>query len=209
MRFFGELIVFCTVVTPMERFVLKNGRLIDGTGTASYFGNVLVNGNIIGDVGDFPIPVDARSYDCSGLTITPGFIDAHSHSDLQVLEKRTEKSRQGVTAEVVGNCGFSPYPASPDPSTLRSFANGIFCGDDTWGWSNTADYLKSVALSPTATVGSLTGHGSLRIAVAGNRLGTLPDSDVQRMEALLDEALSAGATGMSTGLMYAPGSTAP
>ena len=121
-----------------------------------------MNGNIIEDVGDFPIPVDAYSYDCSGLTVTPGFIDAHSHSDLQVLEKRTEKSRQGVTAEVVGNCGFSPYPGSPDPAALRSFANGILCGDGTWGGSSTADYLKLIALSPTATVGSLAGHGSLR-----------------------------------------------
>jgi N-acyl-D-amino-acid deacylase len=193
----------------MERIVLKNGRLIDGTGAASYFGSVLVNGSIIEDIGNFPTPDDAHSYDCSGLAVTPGFIDAHSHSDLQVLEKRTEKSRQGVTAEVVGNCGFSPYPGSPDPAALRSFANGILSGYDTWGWSSTADYLKLITLSPTATVGSLVGHGSLRIAVAGNRLGPLPDSDVERMEALLDEALSAGAIGMSTGLMYAPGSTAP
>ena len=55
--------------------------------------------------------------DCTGLSVSPGFIDAHSHSDLQVLEGRTEKLQQGVTAEVVGNCGFSPYPALQFRST--------------------------------------------------------------------------------------------
>jgi N-acyl-D-amino-acid deacylase len=193
----------------MSGTLLKNGYLIDGTGTPARLGSLLISGDIIEDMGDIVVPSDVTCYDCSGLTITPGFIDAHSHSDLQVLEKRTEKSRQGVTAEVVGNCGFSAYPASPDPSALRSFANGIFCGDDTWGWASTTEYLNSLAQSPMATVGSLTGHGSLRIAVAGNRLGVLPDHDIERMEGLLDEALSAGAIGLSTGLMYAPGSTAP
>src|SRR6476619_531378 len=139
----------------MGRILLKNGYIIDGTGTPARPGSVLVNGDLIEDLGDVAVPAGATCYDCSGLTITPGFIDAHSHSDLQVLEKRTEKSRQGVTAEVVGNCGFSAYPASPDPGALRSFANGIFCGDDTWGWSSTAEYLNSLERSPTATVGSL------------------------------------------------------
>jgi dihydroorotase/N-acyl-D-amino-acid deacylase len=147
--------------------------------------------------------------DCTGLAVTPGFIDAHSHSDLQVLENRPEKVRQGVTAEVVGNCGFSAYPAPPDPKPLREFANGIFCGDDRWGWASAREYLKAAAASPTVNVASLVGHGSLRIAVAGHKLGPLSARELDAMENLLDEALSDGACGFSTGLMYAPGSSAP
>ena len=114
--------------------------------------------------------------DCTGLTLTPGFIDSHTHSDLQVIEGRTEKLRQGVTTEVVGNCGFSAYPPSRNPADLRSFANGIFCGDDEWGWPSTEAYLRAIETSSTANVVSLVGHGSLRIAVAGNKQGPLSES---------------------------------
>src|SRR6202021_3243780 len=71
--------------------------------------------------------------DCSGCVLAPGFIDAHSHSDLQVLKNRTEKLLQGVTAEVVGNCGFSAYPMPRDARVLRDFANGILWGQNTGG----------------------------------------------------------------------------
>jgi dihydroorotase/N-acyl-D-amino-acid deacylase len=92
---------------------------------------------------------------------------------------------------------------------LRSFANGIFCGDETWGWSSTEAYLRDVEKSRVANVVSLVGHGSLRIAVAGNKQGALSEDEVCSMESLLAEALDAGAAGFSTGLMYAPGSSAP
>jgi dihydroorotase/N-acyl-D-amino-acid deacylase len=132
----------------------------------------------------------------------------HSHSDLQVLENRTEKLLQGVTAEVVGNCGFSPYPLPEDPHVLREFANGILCGDDKWGWDSAADYLASARKSKVATVSSLVGHGSLRIKVAGNTSRALTSKEIDTMSGLLDEALEEGAVGFSSGLMYAPGSGA-
>ena len=171
--------------------------------------DVLIRGSQIAEMGRFEIPPSARVIDCEGLAVAPGFIDAHSHSDLQVIEGRPEKTLQGVTTEVVGNCGFSPYPAGADMKPLRDFANGIFCGDDEWGWTTARDYLKAAGASPAVNVASLVGHGSLRIAVAGNRLGQLDERDVQAMESILAEALSDGACGFSTGLMYAPGSSAP
>lgn len=190
--------------------VLRNGTMIDGSGSAPARGDIFVRNGIIEAIGaSIEVPAETTALDCTGLTVAPGFVDAHSHSDLQVLSGRREKLVQGVTSEVVGNCGFSPYPSAPDSSSLREFANGIFCGDDTWGWASPAEYLQEAGQSQTSHVASLVGHGSLRVAVAGYRLGPLPESDLDRMEHLLDEALSAGATGFSTGLMYAPGSSAP
>ena len=193
----------------MENIVLGNGTLIDGTGRRSTTGDLLIRGDRIAEVGRFDKPAEARVIDCSGLMVAPGFIDAHSHSDLQVLENREEKVRQGVTTEVVGNCGFSPYPAPDDRTLLQGFANGIFCGDDRWGWKSARDYLKDAERSPIVNVASLIGHGSLRISVAGHRLGPLPERDVEAMEEKLSDSLSEGACGFSTGLMYAPGSSAP
>lgn len=189
--------------------LLRNGIVVDGTGREGFRADVLIIGEGIAEVGRFEAPAAAEVIDCTGLVVSPGFIDAHSHSDLQVLERHLEKVRQGVTTEVVGNCGFSPYPAPRDPQPLREFANGIFCGDDRWGWATAREYLKAAAASPTVNVASLVGHGSLRIAVAGHKLGPLSARELDAMENLLDEALSDGACGFSTGLMYAPGSSAP
>jgi hypothetical protein len=92
----------------VSTILFKGGTLIDGTGAEPRPGNVLVRDEVIAAVGRFAAPVDVQVIDCSGLAVAPAFIDSHSHSDLQVLESRQEKVEQGVTAEVVGNCGFSP-----------------------------------------------------------------------------------------------------
>ena len=191
-----------------ETWLLKNGAVLDGTGRPTVHADVLIrDGRIetMGNVGG----LEAPSIDCSGLTVAPGFIDAHTHSDLQVLETRNDKTLQGVTTEVIGNCGFSAYPPAQDPRELREFANGIFCGDDDWGWPSSEAYLRAIERSASVNAVSLVGHGTLRIAVAGNRQGRLSQAEVDRMCGLLEEAFAAGAAGFSTGLMYAPGSSAP
>jgi N-acyl-D-amino-acid deacylase len=91
-----------------ETVVLAGGTLVDGTGAPGRPVDLLISDEFIAAVGRFEIPSGAGRIDCSGMVVAPGFIDAHSHSDLQVLSERSEKLQQGVTAEVVGNCGFSP-----------------------------------------------------------------------------------------------------
>jgi N-acyl-D-amino-acid deacylase len=196
----------------VANFLFSGGVIIDGSGDPPFQADILTHDDRISRIGSglaSEASSGATRIDCAGLTLAPGFIDSHTHSDLQVVEGRTEKLRQGVTTEVVGNCGFSAYPPARDPAELRSFANGIFCGDDAWGWPSTEAYLRAIEASRTANVVSLVGHGSLRIAVAGSRQGPLTESELCSMESLLAEALSAGAVGFSTGLMYAPGSSAP
>jgi N-acyl-D-amino-acid deacylase len=195
--------------------ILRGGTIIDGTGAAPISGEVVIRGGRIVSVGNphsgGSVAENGAEYnvmDCTGSIIAPGFIDVHSHSDLQVLENRTEKLLQGVTAEVVGNCGFSAYPLPENPQVLRDFANGIFCGDNSWGWNSASDYLASASRSTVATVASLVGHGSLRIKVAGNTSRALTSRELDTMAGMLDEALEEGAAGLSSGLMYAPGSGA-
>jgi dihydroorotase/N-acyl-D-amino-acid deacylase len=191
-----------------EAWILRNGAVLDGTGSPAVRADVLIRDGGIEAVGALGA-VEARSLDCSGLTVAPGFIDGHTHADLQVLESRLDKAAQGVTTEVIGNCGFSAYPPARDPQELREFANGIFCGDQAWGWPSSEAYLRAIERSAAVNAVSLVGHGTLRIAVAGNRQGRLNRAEVDRMCGLLEEALAAGAAGFSTGLMYAPGSSAP
>jgi dihydroorotase/N-acyl-D-amino-acid deacylase len=190
--------------------LLKNGTLIDGTGSPERKADVMISGDRIAEVSQINPPDTCRVIDCAGLTVAPGFIDGHSHSDIQVLENRPEKVAQGVTGEVVGNCGFSAYPCSADPEASRQYANGIFRGGDSWGWHSAADYLAAVTKQARfAAVASLVGHGSLRVALFGHGQRTLSAAEMDKMEQTLSDALTQGATGFSTGLMYAPGSGAP
>ena len=196
------------------RTIFRDGLIVDGTGAPAFAGDVIVaDGRIVsvgkGHAGEtMRTLADSEVVDCRGSVIAPGFIDAHSHSDLQILQNRSEKLLQGVTAEVVGNCGFSPYPASKDPQVLRNFANGILCGGDDWRWDSASEYLADAGRSQVATAVSLVGHGALRIHVAGDTSRPLTPHELDEMCGLLEESLDEGAAGFSSGLMYAPGSGA-
>jgi len=189
--------------------LLSNGTVFDGRGAEPLVQSILLDGRRIAAIGPEVTVADCQAIDCCGLAVAPGFIDIHSHSDLQVLDGRKEKLKQGVTLEVVGNCGFSPFPYAGDVAALREFGAGILGRSDGWGWPSAAAYLRAVAESAFKDSAlSLVGHGSLRIAVCGPGQGTPSQTQLDRMAGILDESLAAGCAGFSTGLMYAPGSSA-
>jgi dihydroorotase/N-acyl-D-amino-acid deacylase len=189
--------------------LLANANVFDGTGAEPQPASILLDGKRISAIGPDVTTADCQTIDCRGLAAAPGFIDIHSHSDLQVLEGRKEKLKQGVTLEVVGNCGFSPFPHSGNVPALREFGSGILGRADGWGWPDAASYLKALADSVSKDRAlSLVGHGSLRIAVCGPGQGTPSPAQLDRIAGILDESLAAGCAGFSTGLMYAPGSSA-
>ena len=103
------------------KILLTGGLVYDGSGAPARNASVLIDGATIRAVGHIEALPDAQQVDCSGLAIAPGFIDVHSHSDLEVLEHRIEKVRQGVTTEIVGNCGFSLFPAIEGTDLVPSF----------------------------------------------------------------------------------------
>ena len=125
-----------------------------------------------------------------------------------MLEGRKEKLKQGVTLEVVGNCGFSPFPHSGDVAACAS-SDRAFWVARMAGVGRRGRVFQAMAESGAKDSAlSLVGHGSLRIAVCGPGQGTPTQTQLDQMAGVLDESLAAGCAGFSTGLMYAPGSSA-
>ncbi|MQA77514.1 MAG: amidohydrolase family protein [Streptosporangiales bacterium] len=190
--------------------VLVRGALVAAGDTAPPdHRDVLLDGERIAAVEPAgTIPADAYEVvDATGLVVAPGFVDVHSHADNAPLldEDDTTKVLQGVTTEVVGNCGFSLAPVvAGHEADLRALASRIF-PDLDWGWSSFADLLARLdERGYTTNYVPLVGHGTLRLAVAGmDNRPTTPD-ERRRMGELLREATDAGAFGLSSGLIYPP-----
>jgi N-acyl-D-amino-acid deacylase len=190
--------------------ILRNATVYDGTGKPGVASDVLIDGGRIRELAVGLEAPAARVIDCSGMSVSPGFIDIHSHSDVMVMENDRAKTDQGVTSEVVGNCGFSPYPAGKTAGAVSEYGRGILAGPERWGWKSAKEYLSDVrAKAQLSSVWSLVGHGSLRTAHAGAKQGKLEAKELDAMQSDLTESLQAGASGFSTGFMYAPGSSAP
>jgi len=193
--------------------VLENGRLVDGTGNPWFFGDVGIKDGTIVEVGRANQRA-LETIDAGGRVVSPGFIDGHCHSDLMVLDDpRSEiKLQQGVTTEVVGNCGITPAPFAPQNlDLLRTYVEPVLGNTgQTWCWETVEQYFDALMEArPSENVATYVGHGTLRIAVMGFENRVASGEELDRMKGLLEEALQAGAIGLSLGLMYAPGSYTP
>ncbi|MHA2359277.1 MAG: N-acyl-D-amino-acid deacylase family protein, partial [Candidatus Thorarchaeota archaeon] len=191
--------------------IIKNGRIIDGTGNPWMKSDVGISDGRISSVGELDISRAAHVIDASGLIVAPGFIDIHTHSDLTLLinSNAESKVRQGVTTEVLGNCGTSPAPTSDSTLELLKKTWGSEANEVDWGWTTFGDYLRRIEDQRTAVnIASFVGHGTVRIAVMGVEDRTPSSQELAEMKELVTRSMAEGAFGMSSGLVYLPGSFA-
>ncbi len=190
---------------------IEGAIVIDGTGITGSRADVGVRDDRVAAVGDLSREAAGRSVNAAGRVVAPGFIDMHSHSDWRLWANRRAESkvRQGVTTEVVGNCGFSPAPVSAEHlDDLRAFALYVPKRMD-FTWRSVRDYLDTFDAQGTAlNVVQLVGHGTLRVAAMGFARRPPTATELTRMQHWLGDAVEDGAWGLSTGLIYAPGSFA-
>jgi N-acyl-D-aspartate/D-glutamate deacylase len=189
--------------------LIRQGRIIDGTGGRASVADIGIRGTRIEAVGRLEGSSASRSIDASGMTVAPGFIDSHTHSGLNLLvdPRALSSLRQGVTTEVIGNCGYSPAPVLN--SGVVKATEMLAGGPVEIDWRTFGEYLERIrASSPSINVVALVGHGPLRMAVPhlGDRRAS--GEEIQVMRKLLQDALQEGARGFSTGLEYSPGSNA-
>ncbi|WP_059104370.1 N-acyl-D-amino-acid deacylase family protein [Shouchella shacheensis] len=193
----------------MLDLVIKNGRIIDGTGNPWFLGDVGVKNGEITHVGT--VDVESKDVlDAKRQVISPGFIDGHSHSDLLVIDDPCMdiKLQQGVTTEVVGNCGLAPAPFLEGKGDLLQQYIGPVIGETAkpWSWSSIEEYIQTLVVSNTSeNVATYVAHGALRIAVMGFENRPATRTELSQMKHLLNEGMKAGAIGLSIGLLYSPG----
>lgn len=191
--------------------IIRGGTVVDGTGAAPTRADVGITSGRISAIGLLPAALATEVIDASGRVVAPGLVDVHSHSDLVAFLApepiQLASVRQGVTTEVTGNCGWTPYPAPPDGlhDPFRRHLSSVF-GPATRIFDSLADYRREMdGRDLPVNLAPLVGHGSIRAAVLGLGSARATDESDRRMATSLDRALSEGAFGMSSGLVYPPG----
>lgn len=185
--------------------VIAGGRVVDpGTGTDGCF-DLLIEADRIAGIGPGCSPrTQARTVKADGMLVLPGFIDIHTHSDFTLPVRPTAQARirQGVTTDVTGNCGLSPFPV---PSGQANF--GAFLEPDLrFRWADLAGYEGALQEArPTVNVAPLVGLGAVRLSVMGNEDREPSQAELDAMRLLVEQAMEQGAFGASTGLVYVPG----
>ncbi len=192
---------------------IENARIIDGSGASEYPGWVYIENGFIKAVGNIRNN-DLKSYkssaaqvvDAAGAVLAPGFIDAHSHSDISLLSAPDGigKISQGVTTEITGNCGLSAFPVT---DLNREHLNELYSsyGIDL-NWSTYTEYREVISqCNPVSNIVSLCGYNTLRAAVGGYEKQDIGTIGIDQMKNLLRESLISGVAGVSTGLLYVPG----
>ena len=191
----------------MVDIIIRNGLVVDGSGKPGFRADIAVQDGRIAAIGELDHEKGTVELDAAGLVVAPGFIDAHAHSDTTFLldDSGAAKLYQGVTTEVVGQCGDSPFPALPErmEAMKREIADG-----ENWYHESFADFCKHVSernKKMTTNLALLVGHGCLRAGVIGYEDRPVTPAELEIMKTLLRRDLEAGAWGMSLGLEYSPG----
>ncbi len=194
--------------------LISGGVVIDGSGNPGFRASVAIAGDRVSILYGETTQIEAQTtIDATGLVVSPGFIDLHSHSGLMILEDPTHeiKIRQGVTSELVGVDGISyaPIGDSQRLQELVRFNAGLDGRPDIdYSWATVAQYLRKFEQTVSLNIGMVIGNSALRLSVMGWDDEPVTAKDLNNMKALLREGMEEGALGLSSGLDYPPGSFA-
>lgn len=193
---------------PEFDLLIRDGAVIDGTGAPASRADIAVRDGRIAGVGA-PTGEAERVIDAAGLTIAPGFVDVHAHDDGAVLSTPMDfKLMQGVTTDIVGNCGAGLAPRNPAQPPLpgTDLVLGLLPESD---WRTFGEYMGAVDRASLAlNVGCFVPHGAVRYHTLGMDRREPDDGELARMKEDVAEGMAAGALGLSTGLIYPPGAFA-
>jgi len=187
----------------MMDYIIRNARIIDGTGAPATYGDVEISGSKIAAVGKIGKDNASHEIDATGLTLAPGFWDPHTHLEYTVLLDQDLNGfvAQGVTTVITGHCGSSVFPKKRLRSSMPTLGKHLE-GLDWQGLRQYADLVHSRGTPLNSS--PLIGNGSLRSEVIGNQDRRATPEEMQHMLGLLEQGLREGALGMSSGLDYIP-----
>jgi N-acyl-D-aspartate/D-glutamate deacylase len=210
----------------MADMLIKGGTIVDGSGAATYSADLRVTGDTIAEIGPNLAPRPGeRIVDAAGCHVAPGFIESHTHYDAPMWwqPELDPLPGHGVTTIISGNCGFSAAPVSADPAARREMVRIFSFFEDIpetpfaellpWDWLTWSEYRRSVEakIKLPANFAAYVGHVALRVAVMGvaawDRVAT--PAEIAKMAELLDDALAAGALGMSDNMLDHDGNDRP
>jgi N-acyl-D-amino-acid deacylase len=187
--------------------VLKNGKILDGTGNPWYNADIGIRGEKIEKIGRITTKSD-KMIDASGHIVAPGFIDIHSHSDFSILidPMAHSKIHQGVTTEVIGQCGNSAAPMNQSVKQYREkYMSNRVPEDFEYEWTSMDSYLQLVEKQGIAlNIAPVVGHGTIRHNVLEYENRDANENELTEMKELVRDSMKDGSWGMSTGLIYPP-----
>lgn len=193
----------------MYDLLIKNGRIIDGTGSPWYYGDIGITNGKIEAIGLLNANEAKQIIDAGQQVVSPGFIDMHTHSDLVILDEPLieAKVRQGITTDLLGQDGIG---AAPLPSEYISTWQKNLAGLNgtpliEWDWETVGDYMRKIRHNqPSYNLAVLAPHGNIRMEVMGLANRPATDDEISKMQDVLRRSLDEGAVGLSTGLIYLP-----
>ena len=193
----------------MYDLLIQNGYIIDGSGKAGYMSDVAVKAGKIVKIGQLQKEKAAKVISAVNRIVTPGFIDSHSHSDLDIFEHplAPQKVMQGVTTENVGLDGMSVAPIEEkDIAVWRTHLSGLGGNPDIeWNWRSLSDYFDRIDALPAAiNITAYVGLGTIRLNVMGMTDRKANDNEMRQMKNIAAQAMEEGARGISAGLIYPP-----
>ena len=192
--------------------LFKSGLIYDGTGSAPLYGDILVENDKILKVEESIQPEDGwEVIDLTGLSVSSGFIDAHSHNDWFAIKKQPQKYfepfiRQGITSFITGNCGLSAVGFDADTQHTDKVGGGLFSFQETTGaYPSVSEFFSAIDSNTPCNIAVLAGHCTARASVSGYENRALTVQERSQMLDIMEKALQEGACGLSLGLMYEPG----